>query len=333
MQPLRREVGHQRSRPRVGQHPPHLPLEHRRLAAACPRPPASSSSSSGMLLHRKNDSRDASSRSLTRYGVSGASAGGIALDAEQELRADQHGRQRHLDAGVEVVLGRAPCDRARAVRRGRRRSPAAGRRGASASTGSASRASLLVVGRSPAATRRCGAGSACRPGPPRRTDRRSRPSRSPAGGADAGRIEVRLVRLARGFEQQRRLLRGTSRRRACGPARHRRPAPSGADRASCAWSPASPLRRFHREHLHALAVEQQLDLVRLAQPFDVLVAVARQADLDLVLAVLRERVVDDRAAARADGQAVDVLLLREVRRAPGRSRRPASGSDGRPRAG
>ena len=32
--------------------------------SACPAPPASSSSSSGMLLHRKNDSRDASSRSL-----------------------------------------------------------------------------------------------------------------------------------------------------------------------------------------------------------------------------------------------------------------------------
>ena len=73
--------------------------------AACPAPPRSSSSSSGMLLHRKNDRRDASSRSLTRYGVFGADAGGILLDAEQELRAHQHGRQRHLDPGLEVAVG------------------------------------------------------------------------------------------------------------------------------------------------------------------------------------------------------------------------------------
>ncbi len=73
------------------------------------------------------------------------------------------------------------------------------------------------------------------------------------------------------------------------------------------------LRRLHREQLHPLAIEQQLELVRLAQAFDVLVAVARQANLDLVLAVQREGVVDQRAAARAERQAVEVLLLREVR--------------------
>ena len=64
---------------------------------------------------------------------------------------------------------------------------------------------------------------------------------------------------------------------------------------------------------HALAVEQHLQLVRLAQALDVLVAVARQADLDLVLAVLREGVADQRAAARAERQPLDVLLLRDVR--------------------
>ena len=64
---------------------------------------------------------------------------------------------------------------------------------------------------------------------------------------------------------------------------------------------------------HPLAVEQHLQLVRLAQALDVLVAVARQPDLDLVLAVLREGVRDERAAARAERQPLDVLLLREVR--------------------
>ena len=55
-----------------------------------------------MLLHRKNDSRDASSRSLMRYAVLRRDAGRIVLDAEQELRADQDRAQRHLDARVEI---------------------------------------------------------------------------------------------------------------------------------------------------------------------------------------------------------------------------------------
>ncbi len=41
-----------------------------------PRSAASSSSSSGIVLHRKNDSREARSRSLTRYGVLGATFAG-----------------------------------------------------------------------------------------------------------------------------------------------------------------------------------------------------------------------------------------------------------------
>ena len=35
-QPLRREVGHQRIRARVGEHAPHLFFEHRRIFRACP---------------------------------------------------------------------------------------------------------------------------------------------------------------------------------------------------------------------------------------------------------------------------------------------------------
>ena len=96
-----------------------------------------------------------------------------------------------------------------------------------------------------------------------------------------------------------------------------------------------PLRGggFTVNELHALAVEQHLQLVRLAQALDVLVAVARQPDLDVVLAVLRERVADQRAAARAERQPVDVLLLREVRPdaervaagRPARAARPPAG--------
>ena len=52
----------------------------------------------------------------------------------------------------------------------------------------------------------------------------------------------------------------------------------------------------------------------LVQPLDMLVAIPRQTNLYVVLAVTRERVVNQRAAASADGQAFEVLLLREIGR-------------------
>ena len=70
--------------------------------------------------------------------------------------------------------------------------------------------------------------------------------------------------------------------------------------------------RFHREELQALAIEQQLEIVRLAQSLDVLVAIARQPNLDLVLAILWKGVMDQRTASGPDRQAVDVLFLRDV---------------------
>src|SRR5262249_58734166 len=75
-------------------------------------------------------------------------------------------------------------------------------------------------------------------------------------------------------------------------------------------------------------------VVGLAQAFHVLVAIAHEPDLDLVLAVERERVVDERSAARADWQPLEVLFLRDLR---GHADRLAAGgpgrtSDGRPAA-
>ena len=65
-QPLSGEVGDQRLRSRIGEHPPDLPLQDGGILAACPASAACRSSSSGMLLQRKNDSRDASSTSVMR---------------------------------------------------------------------------------------------------------------------------------------------------------------------------------------------------------------------------------------------------------------------------
>ena len=100
---------------------------------------------------------------------------------------------------------------------------------------------------------------------------------------------------------------------ACGPAVTARPQLQVLVDAFVGVVVAQPVAvRRHREHLEPLAVEGDFDLVRLAQPFDVLVAVPHQADLDFVLAVARKGVADDGAAARAERQAVDVLFLREV---------------------
>ena len=60
-----------------------------------------------MLLHRKNDSREASSRSLTRCGRARLESA-VFLDAEHERRAGEDATQRQLDAGVEGPL-LPPC--------------------------------------------------------------------------------------------------------------------------------------------------------------------------------------------------------------------------------
>ena len=64
----------------------------------------SRSSSSGMLLHRKNESREASSRSLMRYGAAIRHVGRVPFEAEDESRIHQHPGQRLLDAGIEIAI-------------------------------------------------------------------------------------------------------------------------------------------------------------------------------------------------------------------------------------
>ena len=96
--------------------------------------------------------------------------------------------------------------------------------------------------------------------------------------------------------------------------------------------PSLAHRRFHREQLDALLVQQQLEIVSFAEALDELVAVPRQSNLDLILSVQRKRVTDHGAAARADRKAVEVLLLGEVRLGPDgfAARRTAGTSDRHP---
>ena len=90
------------------------------------------------------------------------------------------------------------------------------------------------------------------------------------------------------------------------------------------------LPRGDREHLQARAVEGELHFLRLAQSFEVLVAIARQVNLELVFGIERERVTERRAAARAVGKVLEMIVLREVGRQDdgeraGRSNRTADG--------
>ena len=117
--------------------------------AGGPPPRGRAASSSGMLLHRKNDSRDASSTSLTRYAVAGRDRGRVLFDAEDEGRARQQPPQRELDAGVEAALLAAVAIEREQRRQVADRRPAADRRGARASSGCAARMRLRAVGGSP----------------------------------------------------------------------------------------------------------------------------------------------------------------------------------------
>ena len=151
-------------------------VEHGRRSCSCPSTATSSSSSSGMLLHRKNDSRDASSRSLIAVGGAGVALAGSTLDAEQELGADQQALERTLDRRPRIRPAPALRRRAPAAARCPRRSPAGDRRGAPASRGSSSRTRPHPrVPRSPSAPprvqpaagrRRCAGGSAYPPATP-----------------------------------------------------------------------------------------------------------------------------------------------------------------------
>ena len=64
-----------------------------------------------MLLQRKNDRRDASSRSVDAVGGGRARLRPGPLDAEQELRIDQNPLERELNPRVEAAaLAPAVCE-------------------------------------------------------------------------------------------------------------------------------------------------------------------------------------------------------------------------------
>ena len=105
-QPLADEIVHERRRAPIGQHAPHLPLEHTRLgerAAGC--------DVEQLVVGEAAPEEERHPRSELEVAepVGGARchAVRVALDAEQELRVDQDAFERRLDARLEATLGAA----------------------------------------------------------------------------------------------------------------------------------------------------------------------------------------------------------------------------------
>ena len=124
-------------------------------------------------------------------------------------------------------------------------------------------------------------------------------------------IEVRLQRLPCRFEQRRAILDECDGDLV-------RPSTHGDARfqilvQNCGVGAGGLLDREVRDRL-PVDEHHQLVRTRLSQPADVSFQIAHEPDLDLVLAVLNERVGHRRAAARAQGQAGQMIFLREVGR-------------------
>ena len=166
-QPLLGEVRDQRSRSRVGQHPAHLRVRAPPARAAVP---ATATFEQLVVGNAAPEEERQARRQLEVADADTTVAGGagrLALDAEQELRADQQPLERALDAGVEAGFGAAlVIERQQVLDVGLCRRPPIGAP-RQRQAGSSSRSPSSCVG----ARRRCDGGSASRPAPSRRTAR------------------------------------------------------------------------------------------------------------------------------------------------------------------
>src|SRR5690606_21067760 len=74
--------------------------------------------------------------------------------------------------------------------------------------------------------------------------------------------------------------------------------------------------RFDSEETNALPIEQDLEFVRSPETLHLLIPIACEPDAQFIDAVLGKDVPYERATTRADGQPVEVILLRHVRTNP-----------------
>ena len=283
---------------------------------SAPRPAAWRSSSSGMLLQRKNDNRDASSRPLRAYTLPGRT-GWIAFDAEQEARVDEDALERELDARVEAALpspGAVEAEqRVDVCRRDRPAIRTPGERGENLPGA----AFLVGPTRRPADEDPAAAG--CAP-----------QTRDPVGPVDRDRVHGRTA--VRHLDAVAPVDRGVRRYRLqylfrVGQRAHERHAdrPQPRPRGKAYFQPVvgvMPVVLPFRVSVHAAriapgggparalapdgeqrqsrAVQADVNLVRLPEAHDVAERFAPQADLEDVLAVDRKVVTDHDAATRPE---------------------------------
>ena len=314
VEPLAGEVGHQRIRARVRQHAPGLLREHRRVPQA-----ALPGQREELVVRDAAPQEEGEPRGqrpvvqLVRRGRPDVPR--VGLQPEQERRTDQHARQRALDAAVEAAAA----------------------------------APVLVEVHQDA---QLGVGGRPPEGPPRQ--RRHDPPRAGRLVAAAGRAADEDAVAARGAVRQRRIERasdddladvrdlvrlavleqGAQERPPHALDLRRGPLEEGGAHAVRSGLhgqahvqvvvlqlvPLAAVVRVPARHagargqqLDTRPVERDLQRVRLPQADDA-VAVAREADADLVLAVDRKEMLHARAAARAERHPVEPVRLRELRR-------------------
>src|SRR5262245_29280533 len=315
VQPLSAKVRHQSARTGVGEHSTRLSFEHSGFFEF-----SRNGGIQQLIVRNTAPQEEGQARSQFQIadpiGGIRRDAGRVSFDSEQKLGAHQERGQGHFDARVKVSIRprfAVKLKRFLKVRIGNRPPIGPSHQGRKDVFGAAF---FLARPRRTARKNPLAAGRVTRTLHFIRTDDRDRvdcrlESRMPVD------IEVSLVGLARSFKERRRLF------QKC----HADGVRSGLHRNAdleelvegvVAWLIlfrvfTIALGRLHREQLHPLPVEQQLHFVGLAQALDVLVAVPRQPNLDLVLGVKRERIRDQRSAARAYRKPIYVLLLGEVR--------------------
>ena len=273
VQPLAGEVPHECPRPSIGEHAPHLRLQHLRLAEPLRRRQLEqlvvrdAAPEEERQARRQGEVVDAVQRVRRR-------AGWIALDSEQELRADEQPFDCPLNAGIESLRATGLVKRQQpgdvVVRRGTTVG-AAGEAGEDASRARGFiRGTRRFTREDPFATRRL-ARTGRRVGTADRQGAQVRLHPCVAAGASVGTEERQPRRLGRrrGLPQECHRHRAWARsdRHAHVPIRVQ-PAAGSGRRATAAPSRRRP-KTFEREEADALAVDADLEVMGLVKSGDV----------------------------------------------------------------
>ena len=249
-----------------------------------------------MLLHKKNDSRDASSTSLIGYTVPAGTCGGSGSMRKRNCGLTSSAANANSNPRIEITLC-APLPkelkRPDQVLVANGTSPCATRQRAKYLL-RAVRFVRVTVGTADEDAPAAGCVTWAR-GRERARDRDLIHRR--VSTRMAVHVEMRLIRLPAGLQERRRL----------SQERDTQLMWSRLDAETCLemgvhLTVVISLRRLDDEQFHAFSIQQHLQFVLTVQALDVFVAVTGQSDSDLVLAILRKIVRYQRPAPRSDGQ-------------------------------